>query len=240
MIAIHWFTYSGDSGILQYSIKAARKTFPEARLIVIDDERNPVPESVKIECCQLGAEWRSSSWDRGENLRGQEAITGILEEMIKSNADICLKLDPDTIVAKRSWLDRFESSDYGLTAADARGGMYGCAYAIKQDFLIPLHESVINRPFPFLAPEDMSLAERFFELFGRDKFLQIKMKTSFPDEYGNSGNGDFIVYHFSCTQYDDYASKYSIINCGNSFCIGASRRRQLDAMAGILHEIKSH
>lgn len=86
-------------------VACASRTFPEARVIVADDSNSPMPEQYR-DACSYGADIVTTDFDRGRNLNGPEAVRGILALLSNEAADddIVLKVDPDTALIGRSWL----------------------------------------------------------------------------------------------------------------------------------------
>lgn len=220
MIAAHFISYQGNEKILLIALKAFHAAVPEARLIVVDDKHQPCSPWVKIECLLLGAEWRESSWPRGGNLREAPAISGVLRELCQSvldGAEIVIKLDPDTLITGRSWLDDFISSQALLTAADDRGYMYGCCYAMRADLALELFRSFQQYPPHGGAVEDIAISTRFYLLHDEKDFLHIPMWWPIHDKYGNSPSGIFTAWDWSRPSTKERikkASRFEILNCG--------------------------
>lgn len=243
MITAHWFSYAGDAEILPLSIEAFKIVCPEARLIVVDDAHNPCTAETAKRCKDLGAIWNQSSWERDGNLNGPQCIEGITSEMLfntRMSSDICIKIDCDTIVANRSWLDRFIVSDCNFTGADDRGGVYGCCYGLKALTINRLNVMVRENPLPLGYPEDLGIAIKHAASYGRKNFLHIPMKLPIPDQYGNGPHGEFIAYNWLFDDPSLYIPKYSIINCGNRVAERSLQHRQIEVMRELLGLIKAH
>ena len=105
MTTIYIPTYAGNGPEAVECVACASRTFPEARVIVADDSNSPMPEQYR-DACSYGADIVTTDFDRGRNLNGPEAVRGILALLSNEAADddIVLKVDPDTALIGRSWL----------------------------------------------------------------------------------------------------------------------------------------
>lgn len=219
-ISAHWFTYEGDGDMLLVSMAAFRKTVPEARLVVINDSHHSATPGVRLACESMGAEWRESTWERGGNLRGNECITGILSELAATSetSDVIIKIDPDTLVIGRDWLDDFLESSSGMAAADDREAAYGCCYALRGEHVQGVYKSACLYPPNDCDVEDLYIAQRFNYLYP-GQFRRIPIWRSSADNYGNGPHGSFIAYNWktplTAEKILEYARRWDIINCAN-------------------------
>lgn len=236
MIIAHWITYNGDSDVLPLSVAAFRRAVPEARLVIIDDAHNPCKPSTCKACLDMGVEWRYSHWDRQGNLRGPACISGIFSEYVRSiidGAGIVVKVDPDTVVLGRQWLDDFIESGAGLTAGDDRGYMYGCCYAMRADIATELRESFRDRPAQWGGEEDIMIAHRL-QYINPGQFRRIPMWSPQADSFGNGPQGIMTAYNWVNGLDSDrirrYARDFEIINCGNLVPAGGGRKRLMQRL----------
>lgn len=95
-----------------------------------------MPDGVRLQAEELGAEWRVSTWERGGNLRGKECIEGMLDEMIRSachEEDSLVKIDADTVIMSgdelRCFAGRKDLIFWGSGSVEQR--IYGCLYGMK-------------------------------------------------------------------------------------------------------------
>ena len=129
MITIYILTYTGNGPEAVECVACAGQTFPEARVIVADDSNAPMPEPYR-DACSYGADIITTDFDRGLNLNGPEAVRGILSLLSQDAAedDIVLKLDPDTALIGRSWLQpMLDDSSVPFTAGPPSNPPTGAA-----------------------------------------------------------------------------------------------------------------
>lgn len=246
MITAHWFSYAGNEGLLPICLEAFRLAVPEARMVVVDDGHNSSSDYIRHVCEYLEADWRTSYFHRAGNLRGADCITGILDELVRSvneGAEVVIKMDPDTLIFGRSWLDRFWDSTTGLTAADDRDAMYGCCYALGADHVLGLQGSFRQFPAHDYTVEDVAIASRFLRIYGQSSFLRIPMWMPTPDKYGNGPDGIFAAYNWTTSHTPSklrrYTRDFEIINCGNLLPPGSTWADQATLMQRLCKTVSS-
>lgn len=231
-IIIHSFTYAGDAELAEENTLCIRHAIPEAKVVIIDDFNNPCPESIRRKLEELGVEWRVSYWNRNGNLRGSEAILGIVSEMLASSEndnDILVKIDPDTALLEGKEILSFANGTkiiWGSSSNDCP--MHGCAYAIKAHALKKAEGILSLTNIPLHAPEDRSIANAIMYLFPdkNQHDLSHPCSKKHPDSV-------WAGYHWGCypnvTSYD----KFSVIVTGNRPEPPLTRSNRVDVMRAL-------
>lgn len=168
-----WYSYKGDEDILPASIRTFRDTIPEARLVIVDDCYCPCSDDTRRACEELGATWRTSTFPRNGNLIGPEPLLGIAEIYNEYAADsgIVCKIDCDTLVFSRAWIDRLISHPEAIIAAAVKRQhhyLFGMAYAIKASAIPSLYEDIRDIPSWPGSLEDFEIGSRLFRLSGKN------------------------------------------------------------------------
>lgn len=239
-ITAHWFTYGGDSDVLPWSIKSFKSLFPEAKIVIIDDNNCPSPEKTKTECEKLKAEWRTSTYDRSRNLNGPDCILGILKEYktsVDQGAEVIFKIDPDTIVLNKGWFEEFQASHKTLAGGNSRGYMYGCCYAIRATTAINVLNYFLENPPKLGSPEDAIISYAHSIIEGSDKFYQISQWLPEDDQKGNGPDGIITAWNWQAKQTKAMLGRYakfSIITTGNLMSKGMDRCERAKIMKSLL------
>lgn len=167
-----WFSYAGDQDILPYSLKSFRDVVPEARLIVVDDCYVPCSAEIRGKCETLGVEWRLGSFPRNGNLLGPEPLLGMAEIYYEASlaSDIVCKVDCDTFVFSRNWIDRLAEDREAVIAAAVKRQhhyLFGMAYAMKSAVIKDLYEDIRDIPSWPGTLEDFEIGSRLFRISGK-------------------------------------------------------------------------
>lgn len=158
-ITIVCFCYKGDENILEYSLKAANTVFGnKIKIALVDDSLKPISKDILSKLKnELSCEfvYEKSTFNRNINLNGKDCIHGIVDSFIKhsKNRDgIVIKLDPDTMIMRRTVFDEFAKNDKFDYASCYRPGCQFCGmcYMIKTSIL----EKCKKCLYKFDLPED--------------------------------------------------------------------------------------
>lgn len=214
-MVVHIFTYSGDAHILGENVLCLKMALPEADVVIVDDAHNPCPIDIKEDLISIGVEWRQSSWKRNGNLRGPEAILGIVHEMLmsaKRDNDILLKVDSDTLILDGKALREFACSNKVLWGSFSKiCAMHGCAYAVRAGALRKVYEVLRKKDIPAHAPEDCTIAEAFLCLYSEEKHL-LDLSHPFNREHSHSIWAGYNWREFP--RVDSYL-RFSVVVTGN-------------------------
>lgn len=213
-IIAHSFTYAGDAGLIKENALCIRQALPEAIIVVIDDGHNSCPESIRREMEDLGVEWRVSTWNRNRNLRGKEAILGIMDEMLsstESDDDVLLKIDSDTALLDGESLREFARSNnvlWGSTSSICT--MHGCAYAVRARALKKARKVLSIKDLPATAPEDCSIADSLLYLYADSGLIDLQQPCN-----KDHPNSIWAGYHWGNYPLVDSYVRFSVVVTGN-------------------------
>ena len=172
MTTIYIPTYAGNGPEAVECVACASRTFPEARVIVADDSNSPMPEQYR-DACSYGADIVTTDFDRGRNLNGPEAVRGILALLSNEAADddIVLKVDPDTALIGRSWLQpMLTNPEIPFSACgDERQAAYGCCYALRGHIARELSAIMQDAPLSPICPEDITIGRYILDHYDGSK-----------------------------------------------------------------------
>lgn len=166
MIAGLWFTYQDDGLCLMESVRAFRRTFPDAPICLMDEKARPLTPEHRA---AIAPDYYGTrpSWG---NLNGWAACEGILEtqEMLCDEFSLqgIIKIDSDTLLLSDRWLDRAcpfagvsigqQLFATGLMRWQRAGVSWGLLQAMKNRF----------RVASYPAPEDQAISAEALAAFG--------------------------------------------------------------------------
>lgn len=242
-ITIHTFVYDGDAAIIKETVLCAMQALPEARVVVVDDANSPCPPEIREEIEELGAEWRTTEWSRGGNLRGKTCITGILSELYssaESDDDVLIKIDADTCLMNGDEIRVFAADREKILCSsgsmDVR--IYGCCYCIRAHAVKKTLGYIETLEISDMAAEDVIIGLSIFHLFP-DPSLHILTPT---DQKGTK----WTAYHWG--YYPDARMYHgaTIITVGNKAPAPLTKKQRLPVMkalrmqaAAYIHDLKN-
>ena len=149
-VRILWFiqTYR-DLPKLRQTLARLRHLYPEAPVLVVSDG-DPDPE-IRRACDRYSVEFILRSRLFGLE-HGGEVVQRMLEAFLTTDADILIKIDPDTNVQRRFSVmpSRMDSSVYGSVQAGGSGSnrivslQGGCIIVPRQTALLLANSSLLN------------------------------------------------------------------------------------------------
>lgn len=213
MITIYIPAYSGNGPETVECVVCAAQTFPEARIVVADDANAPTPEQY-LTTCAIGSEVVTTEFDRGRNLNGPEAVRGILALLSDGvqDDDIVLKVDPDTALIGRSWLQpMMDNPEIPFSACGTSyQAAYGCCYALRGRVARELSTIMQDAPLSSICPEDITIGRYIL-----DHYEGSKMYYPWTPE---RWDGLFTAWRWSCggkAQATTYARRFDVVTTGN-------------------------
>lgn len=217
MTIIYIPTYAGNGPEAVECVACAAQTFPEARIIIADDSSALMPDQYFSACREAGAGFLITGFDRGRNLNGPEAVRGILALLSSEAADndIVLKVDPDTAIIGRSWLQpMLDNPEIPFTACgDERQATYGCCYALRGRTVRELAAVMQDAPLSPICPEDITIGR-----YIRDHYDGSKVYYPWTPE---RWDGLFTAWRWGCggkAQATTYARRFDVVTTGNPCC----------------------
>ena len=213
MITIYIPAYSGNGPETVECVACAARTFRSARTVVADDANAPMPAGYR-HACSYAADIVTTDFDRGRNLNGPEAVRGILSLLSAGVADddIVIKIDPDTAVIGRSWLQPMvDNPDIPFTACGHEGqAAYGCGYALRGRVVRELSSIMQDAPLSPVCPEDITIAR-----YVLDHYDGSKMYYPWTPE---RWDGIFTAWRWQCegkATASTYAKRFDVVTTGN-------------------------
>ncbi|WPX40109.1 hypothetical protein QET93_011255 [Akkermansia sp. N21116] len=162
MISFVWFSFEGDSACLVESVKSVRRVYgSDVPVCIFDDSKAPI--SADDLTTISPSLYEKTEWDRGGNLRGGIAITGMIDCMRRAaevtKADWVSKIDCDTILIK-PWLDDDLKWAYQGTSWGSEQLGAGLNYIMRKDVPARILKHIAGRPgiFKGECPEDNTIA----------------------------------------------------------------------------------
>lgn len=214
MTTIYIPTYAGNGPEAVECVACAAQTFPAARIILADDYTDPMPGQFMRTCQDSGAEMIYTHFDRGRNLNGPEAVRGILSLLSDDAADddIVLKVDPDTALIGRSWLQPMvDNPEIPFTACGTSyQAAYGCCYALRGRIARELAAIMQDAPLAPICPEDITIGRYILDHYDGSKMYYPWT----PERW----DGLFTAWRWGCqgkAQAATYARRYDVITTGN-------------------------
>lgn len=155
------FTYTLDGTIVAQCVRCLLYNSKDINIHVIDDDAFPITDSCREELLQLSprVHYRKSTFERGGNLNGPEAVFGILGEMLKSTEHargISFKIDSDTLIANPKLITETGNLDF-LYTIGVNNYPSGVFYGINNKWLQPLIAYLNNIPLRSSCPEDRTI-----------------------------------------------------------------------------------
>lgn len=214
MTTIYIPTYAGNGPEAVECVACAAQTFPEARIVIADDASAPMPDQYFFSCRQAGADYFMTGFDRGRNLNGPEAVRGILSLLSDDAADddIVLKVDPDTALIGRSWLQlMMDNPDIPFTACGTDyQAAYGCCYALRGRIARELAAIMQDAPLSPICPEDITIGRYILDHYDGSKMYYPWT----PERW----DGLFTAWRWGCegkAQAATYARRFDVVTTGN-------------------------
>ena len=168
------YGYSGDVDFAEVSLRALKRLQrPDELIVFIDDAFEPVPDDFRHHIRNdLGVVYTQSNHPRRGNLIGPEHTIANIKYLNRyaelAKDGVCVKVDCDTLVLSRTWLDEF-INDYTKSLA---GGfhsqvnyMFGLCYAIKRGITQELLKDVEDNPPWIHCYEDYEISQRVHAKF---------------------------------------------------------------------------
>ncbi|MCC8149081.1 hypothetical protein [Akkermansia sp.] len=214
MITIYIPAYSGNGPEAVECVACAAQTFPEARIIVANDGNNPMPDQCRDACsCDVV----TTDFERGRNLNGPEAVRGILSLLScgVQDDDIILKVDPDTALIGRSWLQPMLDNPeipFSACGTDYQAA-YGCCYALRGHIARELSVIMQDAPLSAICPEDITIGRYILDHYDGSK---IYYPWS-PERW----DGLFSAWRWQCggkATTGTYARRFDVVTTGNPVC----------------------
>lgn len=168
------YGYAGDVDFAEPSLAAlARIRKPDERIIYLDDVFEPTPDDFKKGMSErYGVEFHTTYHPRNGNLIGPEHTKvnfSLLEKYSREASDgVCVKVDCDTLVLSRGWLDEFindPTKDLAAGFHSQPNYMFGLCYAIKNQLAKWLCEDVVPNPPWMKCFEDYEVSYRVHARF---------------------------------------------------------------------------
>lgn len=178
MIRIYLFTYARDAPEAVVCVQCAQRALPEAVITVVDDEKDPVADSVRRQLEDAGAIYSQSSFPRNGNLRGPECVRGIIATLAKDikEDDLVIKIDSDSLLLNGEWVYEMQLKKFVLWGAGYQNpknpserSVYGSCYALRGEAVHVANTTLQSMELPPLAPEDLSIARAVQEHFDQDR-----------------------------------------------------------------------
>jgi len=171
MITIICYTYRDDAEIAKISLAQAKKLLPDAVIIAMDDAHRPMLRKDVLELNNMGVNVNYSAHHRNGNLIGPEhtaAHSRLMAAHGTDDMDIVVKLDPDTLLLSREWIDGLKLDGHAGLAGAFRGHInyiMGMAYAIRGGQLLKALVDDIERFPPWVKCfEDFEVSSRVHRL----------------------------------------------------------------------------
>ena len=164
-----WFSFGPDGPALIESVETFRETMgPDAQVAVFDEAANPLMD----ECLAVvGPDLcRHTDFPRGSNLRGWPCLFGMLDSMVEAcehfEAPGCLKVDCDTLVLGKEWIDRDAPLCGFLPGKSAHTS--GMAYWMTHEAIATVKDSLAKRwrLDGWMAPEDQTISAEALWRYG--------------------------------------------------------------------------
>lgn len=216
MITIYIPTYAGNGPEAVECVACAAQTLPAARIIIADDYTNSMPMQFMRACQDAGAEMVYTHFARGHNLNGPEAVRGILA-LLSGGAqddDIILKVDPDTAIIGRSWLQpMLDNPEIPFTACgDDWHAAYGCCYALRGRVAKDLCAVMQTAPLSPVCPEDIIIGRYIL-----DHYVGSWIHYPWTPE---RWDGLFTAWRWGCEDKATataatYARRFDVVTTGN-------------------------
>lgn len=166
MIAL-WITYAKDRLPLVESVAQLRAVAPAAKIHIIDDAADPLPQDT-LDIVNPDR-YAQTTWSRGGNLRGWDCVLGILDELAKSSdGSGILKIDSDTLVMSLEWLHK--SSPHSGICMGGNTFCSGMAYWLRSDAISEIRASLLGRwRNPAMrVPEDVTISTEALRIYGKE------------------------------------------------------------------------
>lgn len=171
-----WFTFKDDGEQCLTSLAFAQKAFGEdSAYYFAEDGAAPLELAARQKLEAHGATVLTTRWNRRGNIKGDAHLRGAtqlyFELAMAHDADVIVKLDSDTALLSRKWVDALLWRDGGAIFAGAFGARpdyaYGLAYAIKGiNTLEKLYHDCAAYPAYDYALEDFEIGHRLARIAG--------------------------------------------------------------------------
>lgn len=182
------YSYKGDQDLLEQSLRALSLIVREGEVVSVrDDIFDPLDREFKEKMLKGREGWLAFDYTtspRNGGLKGpahaKENIR-ILREMARGSDDgVVVKLDSDTIILNRHWIDEFAKSDHELAGPfhSQHNYMFGMAYAIKWNLAFLIEKDMEEFPPWVYCFEDFEISSRACRLSSKIKRFSLTSKNS--------------------------------------------------------------
>lgn len=187
-IAAVWFSFAPDQCLLLESVRAFRRTLPEAALTVCDDGFCALPRLVRDRLAEWGVTYRKTFYPRGGHLLGPENLKGQVAEMVRAaeGADVLVKIDCDTLLLRADWVEALADEPQALLAGSYKGlhnYPMGHCYAVRAAVLPELLKDVETYPGWAACFEDYEIGTRLHRLAGGDMDYALRWRSGPEDGF---------------------------------------------------------
>lgn len=229
-ISVNWFSFRGDADSLKVSLRAARRSLPDAKLCVWDDGGKPgasMLESDVAEIRDLCDVFELTTFDRRGNLNGVPCILGEIDCYLASVADVAIKCDCDTLFLRPGYFADAFRKDRNLLGAGIRcpktNGFWGPCYGYRREVLPALREEMSKRCWTCPLPEDLTMS-----IWAR----QAAPSRTRIFEYNKKGRGHVGYNYRTSRTLASYVRDWDVITFGGRFAmdnIPGDQRRNFQA-----------
>lgn len=233
MIPVCIFTYSGDTFLLPLCVEAVLTTLPEAEVYIIDDRNAPIPSRQRKKICnQKRVHYQRSNFQRNNNLRGKQCVIGMLEimESVGRKSEFVIKLDTDTLLLGRGWLDQFAGGKTHAAGSSRTGSILsGICYALRTSFIHHIKNEIDKLDLPDLAGEDVVIGS-FVSMYSYPHGYM-----HFPSQSLAIPNSRWAGYNYrEYISPESYARKFEVLTMGECFSYDLPPSVRTKAMQKIL------
>jgi len=157
------FTFGRDAEMTAILVKYLRHCGAD-KVVVIDDGGNPFnPQEVEA-VKALGAVYQVSSWKRGGNLNGKEAVQNVLTDLVQHSAGVewVVKVDADTLPQREFFDFLLSDKEYDLVACghnDPAKPIMGACYALRPPAVLRLQVASAYLVPGSRLPEDVTVGK---------------------------------------------------------------------------------
>ena len=174
-ITLICYVYRDDAEIAKISLGQAKKLLPESRVMAIDDAHRPMMRHDVLELKRLGVKVQYSAHNRNGNLIGPEHTlehVRLMHAWATREEDIVIKIDPDTLLLSREWIDGFKLDGHACLAGSFKAHInyvIGMADAVRGGiYLSSLVDDVERYPAWVKCFEDFEVSSRLHRLSKAD------------------------------------------------------------------------
>lgn len=162
-LTIFIFTYRGSEHLIRGCVSNMRWAFPEARIVVADDQANPMTKPVMAR----DVIYIRTDFARHGNLNGRECVLGELETFLEYSrpGDLIIKVDPDTLFIDRDYMRGlvFSGCLHAVvrTASSIFGGYF---YMLSRELVMRVLRAVQSLELDYRCGEDAVIGSLAYAL----------------------------------------------------------------------------